>query len=94
MGVRAPLTADGEKAVRDFAAKALKDYPATEKAAASSDPTVWAGEGLNLAKSTVYGLEEGSAPSPAYLATCRRVSGERIVLAGKRLAALLNRVLG
>lgn len=91
--VHRPADASDEQTIRSFAARLLKDYPAPQRAVAVSDPEAWAREGLELAKREVYDLQEGSTPNAAYLANCRRISGQRIVLAGKRLAALLNKIL-
>jgi hypothetical protein len=58
------------------------------------DPMTWANEGLELAKSTVYKLDENTVPSSEYFKTCQKVSAQQVALGGYRLAALLNKLLG
>ncbi|MCC7433660.1 MAG: S1/P1 nuclease [Methanoregulaceae archaeon] len=58
------------------------------------DPERWAREGVMLAQTLVYGTPEKIAPSSSYLAMTQFVSGRRIVMAGYRLADMLNRTFG
>ena len=58
-----------------------------------SDAEDWAEESFQLAKRVTYALPENTVPSASYMATAREVSGKRIVLAGYRLAHLLNELL-
>jgi hypothetical protein len=57
------------------------------------NPDDWSMEGLKLAQTVVYQLDEGSTPSDSYLAKGQEVCGKRVVAAGYRLAALLNKAL-
>lgn len=58
------------------------------------DPASWAKEGLRIAKKDVYQVPEGGAPSDAYLKKNSKIAEKRIALAGYRLAAILNQLLG
>lgn len=58
------------------------------------DPEKWAGEGAMIAQTFAYATPEKTAPSTAYLANVQYMSGRRIVMAGYRLADLLNRTFG
>ncbi len=53
-------------------------------------PEQWANESYQLAIQFVYSLPEGATPSMAYIDQGRAIAEQRIVLAGYRLAALLN----
>lgn len=59
----------------------------------------WVAESVDLARRVVYAppIGTGTGPyrlTPAYRARARQVAAERIALAGRRLAVLLNRSLG
>lgn len=73
----------------------MQDYPPNYFATQirDLDPANWAKEGLSIAKSFVYAVPEHSAPTPSYIAAGRKISEERVALAGYRLAALLNQLL-
>lgn len=58
------------------------------------DPERWAREGAMLAQTLVYATPQKTAPSSSYLAMAQFVSGRRIVLAGYRLADMLNKTFG
>ena len=91
--VERPLGKSSFQAIDKYVSDLLKKYPAPEKEVKIQDPNAWAKEGLELAKTVVYKLDENTSPNAAYLAKCREVSGQRLVLAGKRLALLLNRIV-
>lgn len=60
-----------------------------------NDPNNWAQESFTLASTTVYeGIEEGGTASDAYLAAGRPLVRQRLAVAGYRLGALLNCLLG
>lgn len=64
------------------------------QAVGSLDPAVWVLEGHALARQYAYqGIEPGGLPSLAYTSRGQMLSEQRIVLAGLRLAALLNESL-
>ena len=59
------------------------------------DPEIWVRESFALALSAVYdGVEAGALPTSAYQARAQRQAVLRLALAGVRLGALLNEVLG
>lgn len=69
--------------------------PESLSGAENLDPEAWVRESFTLAVEAVYhGAEENAAPTAEYVARARKVSMRRIVLAGVRLAGLLNRTLG
>ncbi|MCC6727867.1 MAG: S1/P1 nuclease [Chthonomonadales bacterium] len=58
------------------------------------DPAAWIAEGAALARSRVYdGIEPGATPSDAYIETQAWTCKRRAVLAGMRLARLLDAAL-
>ena len=57
-------------------------------------PDHWADDDLELAKSTVYNLSENQAPSTGYIGVGKTTAEQQAALAGYRLAALLNQLLG
>jgi hypothetical protein len=57
------------------------------------DPTHWANESMNEARTTVYNLQEGSMPTSDYIRKGQSVAAHRATLAGYRLADLLNKLL-
>jgi len=72
-----------------------RSYLPSKKDANNLDPKSWIDAGFGLANKVVYkSIEPNTAPSPAYTAkqvdTCKRLA----LLAGFRLAAYLNKVLG
>jgi hypothetical protein len=79
--------------VHSLASNLLKAHPIDPKLVKISDANTWAKEGLLVAKTTAYNIVEGALPNSMYLERCRSVSAKRVVLAGKRLAALLNRII-
>jgi hypothetical protein len=70
--------------------------PASPAAAGIDDPTVWADESFQLAKTSVYAPPVGSGAGPydvyggPYAKAAEAVAMTRVVLAGERLANLLN----
>lgn len=57
-------------------------------------PDAWAQESFTVATSFAYKTPEGRVPDERYLAEGRRLAERRLVLGGRRLAILLNRLLG
>ena len=55
------------------------------------NPAEWAQESHALAKQYAYAMPENTAPMPAYISNGKRVVKEQVVLAGYRLADVLNR---
>lgn len=83
---------DSAEAVRRIAAELRRSVPAGDLAGIDqADPQIWADEGLRLAEEYVYrGIEEGDEPSAEYLRRAEPVVRRQLVLAGYRLAALLD----
>lgn len=72
--------------------------PADAQRAQIDDPRVWVKEGVLLAQKVVYSGPIGDGPGPyaidvAYHERARQVAAQQIVLAGTRLARLLNEQL-
>jgi hypothetical protein len=67
-----------------------KNYEAQVK---DLNPVSWSMESNQLATTVVYTTPENQMPSPNYVESSKRISEERVVLAGYRLAALLNQLL-
>jgi hypothetical protein len=58
-----------------------------------ASPKAWAHESNHLARAFAYqGIKPGQTPSAAYLAKNRRIVAQQLVLAGYRLADLLNEI--
>lgn len=92
--VKRPLGSQGKQQIRALAEQITSQYPSTSLSSLSQkDPARWADEGLALAKSVCYAMPVGSVPTEQYLRTARRVSAERVALAGYRLAGMLNSLL-
>lgn len=58
-----------------------------------TDPDSWAKEGLQLAKTKVYGLTENAVPPNSYVEFVRKEALRKVAIAGYRLGRLLNRLL-
>ncbi len=81
--------------IREWADNLRKRHPVARMGARNKlDPTVWATESHQLAVDAAYpGLTSGQVPDDAYLERARDISRQRLVLAGYRLAALLEATL-
>jgi hypothetical protein len=92
---RRPLDEAARARIRQQAEGLLKEHPAATLAGARElDPHAWVAESNGLARQFVYaGIKEGEAPSPEYTDRARKLSRQRIALAGYRLAAVLNSLL-
>jgi hypothetical protein len=78
------LVRDATLAVRGMALPATKDLNVAD----------WVAEGSALAQKSVYAIQPGSAPSPAYESACRALCQRQVVVAGVRLAYLLDNLFG
>jgi len=89
---RRPLDAATRERLRRTAEALIKEHPvASTPGARDLDPHTWVVESNQLARRQVYpGAAEGQAPSPEYTQRARRLSRQRIALAGHRLAGVLN----
>ena len=94
--VQHPLTAEGRATVDALADACLATLSKSEKSAAhrTTDPMVWAQNGLALAKNAVYATPENTVPSADYIVKGKLVCQKQVAIAGLRLADLLNRLLG
>lgn len=88
-----PATAD---AVRRLADQVVAAVPRARLPQWTQTSTsAWAEDSHALARDAAYaGIEEGAAPSPAYLERVQALTFERLALAGYRLGALLDDSLG
>lgn len=59
-----------------------------------TSPQTWADESYELCRSRTYKLTEDTVPSTLYMTRVQATAAERVALAGYRLAALLNKLLG
>ena len=59
-----------------------------------TDPKRWARESADVAVQLAYTIDPSRPPTEAYLRDAHRAAEERIVLAGYRLAVILNEALG
>lgn len=81
----------GMRHSRGSAATMLARYP---QAIGTLDPQQWVLESHAIGRQFAYqGILEGGLPSSVYLLKARAIAEQRIVLAGLRLAALLNEAL-
>jgi hypothetical protein len=89
---RRPLDAAARARLVAQAEEIMKANPAASLAAARDlEPLRWIEESNTIGRQVVYAkTREGEAPSAAYTEEAQRISGERIALAGYRLANLLN----
>ena len=76
--------------------QAGKLMPQSAAAATAGTVRQWLAEGRNLAETVVYEGLSGEVPiiDAAYHERAQRTAGERVAIAGKRLALLLNNMLG
>ena len=94
VSVPRPLTVEGKAQIDAYAAQIMADYPKKSlKNVKDLNPDDWAQESFGIAKAVVYNLDEGTTPSAEYIAKGKKVSEERLALAGYRLAELLNKLL-
>ncbi len=92
-GGRYPL---GNKAAIRLAQQLQQRYPEKMFRKESTDLNVqhWVEASFTLARDKVYALQENSYPSSQYIKMTREISEQQMVLAGYRLANLLNTLLG
>lgn len=82
------------KVIVENATRLQKKYPLSQYKKQANDMVVehWSDESFELSKNEVYNLEENATPSDDYILANRPKAEERIVLAGYRLANLLNEI--
>lgn len=89
----APEPRDPARTALEGWAKSL-DETVVVTPAPTTNPADWAQESFVLATGVAYKTPQGARPSEKYLAQGRKVSRERLVIAGRRLADLLTSALG
>ena len=83
---RARLLAAAEELMKTFPADSMPEWKNTE-------PLAWVEESNRLAREFAYvRIREGEAPSPEYAREAQRIVGQRVTLAGYRMAEVLNRL--
>lgn len=89
---RRPLSPVDRVLLGAQAEEIMKANPsATMTAARELEPLRWIEESNTIAREFAYAkAREGEAPSAAYTAEAQKIAGERIALAGYRLANVLN----
>ncbi|HEX8458891.1 MAG TPA: S1/P1 nuclease [Pyrinomonadaceae bacterium] len=89
---RRPLDTASRARLLALAEEIMKANPVDKSTAARElEPLRWIEESNTIAREFVYPkTREGETPSAAYTAEAQRISGERIALAGYRLAHVLN----
>jgi hypothetical protein len=91
-----PLDSAGKQAIKQWAKKIMAAHPANSLPALNDlQAGAWVEESHQLARSEVYqNIEENGTPNSAYAAKTKSICGQRIAMAGYRLAALLNNLFG
>ncbi|HEX8071341.1 MAG TPA: S1/P1 nuclease [Pyrinomonadaceae bacterium] len=85
-----PLDARDRGRLEAFANALTAEFPDKNPGAQDLNPDAWARESHMLAATVAYTLPENSVPTDDYNRKARAVARERIVLAGYRLAAVIN----
>ena len=90
-----PLDDASRARIRQLAEDLMKKYPADKSPGwKDTDPHTWVVESNRIAREFSFvKIKEGEAPSKAYTEEAQKISGQRIALAGYRLAAVLNEIL-
>jgi len=79
------------KDLKKTASAWLKTYPPSEQQLAKTDPMDWAQESYYLGMTQAYvGISPKSQPSAAYIERSQLIAKKQIVLAGTRLAQIIN----
>ena len=76
--------------LRSYSHGLVARYAPTSEQASDLDPAVWASESQKLALEAAYPKEKVDHLSPEYVHAAHDVACQRMVLAGERLANLLN----
>ena len=92
--IRRPLSNNGRNRLRKFADDIKKEFPKESPSIAPKignlNPDEWAREGFGMAEIIYSGIKEQGVPDKNYEQKTKRISRERIALAGYRLAAILK----
>ena len=89
---RRPLSEADRARLLKLAEEIMREHPeATTPGVSDLEPLNWVEESNALARRQAYaGVREGETPSAAYTEQARRLSRQRLALAGYRMAGLLN----
>ncbi len=91
--LKPPLNQTERQLLTTYAASIMQEFPRstfTQKLT-QLDPSVWAADSHQLARTVAHnGVTENTVPNAAYQTKTRRLSRERIALAGYRLAQMLD----
>jgi hypothetical protein len=93
--LRPPLDSDERKLLARYAAGLMQEFPRSKFAQKlqQRDPARWADESHQLARTVAHkGVKEDTEPDGVYKDKTRKLSRERIALAGYRLAQVLDAV--
>ena len=93
--LEAPLDQSERQLLAQYAANIMQEFPRSQFAQKLTqlDPQAWAAESHQLARTVAHqGIQENTTPSNAYQTKTRKLSRERIALAGYRLAQIVDRV--
>lgn len=93
--VERPPSAKQKQEIRDYAKQAMQRYPIEALPNASSlHIKGWLKEGFELARDSVYKIKSFTEPPREYVSEGQEICQRQIVLAGYRLANLLNEIFG
>ncbi len=88
-----PLSASSKTTLSNKVAVIEADYPYTAGPGGFPNPTDWAIEGWNLARTVAYiGINQGDTPSSSYISSAQQTAESRLAQGGHRLADLLNTI--
>lgn len=93
--LRPPLDSDERKLLAKYAADIMQEFPRSKftQKLTQRDPATWAADSHQLARTVAHkGITENTEPTAAYEAKTRKLSRERIALAGYRLAQVLDAI--
>ncbi|OGT43214.1 MAG: hypothetical protein A3F13_06205 [Gammaproteobacteria bacterium RIFCSPHIGHO2_12_FULL_40_19] len=82
--------------IQTMANQWMKDYPRAyfTKQLQEQSPMQWAKDSHHIANTVVYQIQPNTKPSQTYIQNGQTIVREQVVLAGYRLADVLNRIFG
>ncbi len=91
--LKRPLDQASRERLRTVAEELMKAHPAESMPEwKNTEPLAWVEESNRIAREFAYTkTKEGEAPSAAYTQEAQRIVGQRVTLAGYRMAEVLNR---
>jgi S1/P1 Nuclease len=88
--LKRPLDEAARTRLRTVAEELMRAYPA-DAGAKETEPLAWVRESNTIARTFAYvKVRDGGTPSPEYVAEAQKIVGQRITLAGYRMAEVLN----